>query len=206
MFGSTQRVNNNTVIEPVTMDNDVVESVSSFKYLGILLDSDLNFKSHAAYLRRKVFAKLKVLSRVRQYISINLALYLYKSLILPEFDYGDQIYDAMATCTSNQLQVLQNSCLHVCTKADKRMPIDELHKISGITRFVDRRNMHTCNFVHNGLQGQLSNEVNRMFTHTANDRAIETRASASGNLNVTKCKLKVSKGNIAIQGTRYLMT
>ena len=150
VLGSAQRVNNNTLIKPVTLNGDVVESVLTFKYLGILLDNHLSFKAHAAYLRCKMFAKLRMLGRVRQYISQNLSLYLYKSLILPEFDYGDQIYDAMATITANQLQVLQNSCLRVCTKVDKRTSIADLHAISGVPTLDIRRRVHTCNFLHKG--------------------------------------------------------
>ena len=64
VFGTVQRVNNNTIVKPVVVNGNTVEEVQEFKYLGIVLDRHLTFKSHAAYLRRKVFVKLKVLGRI----------------------------------------------------------------------------------------------------------------------------------------------
>ena len=95
VLGTSQKVNHHIDIDSVMLSGEIVETVTTFKYLGILLDNHLSFCEHVAYLRRKIYAKVKVLGHVRQYISQIRALQLYKSLILPEFDYADQIYDAM---------------------------------------------------------------------------------------------------------------
>ena len=203
IFSTAQRVNYNTIVKPVVIEGNTVEEVHEFKYLGILLDRHLTFKPHAAYLRRKVFAKLKVLGRVRQYVSQNLSLYMYKSLILPEFDYGDQIYDAMCTTTSKQLQIIQNSCLRICTRANKGTSITDLHTMSGVPTLDVRRKVHTCNFVNKGLQGQSSAGVNKMLKYRGDNSVVATRSSDNGSVQVSRCRLKLTGGNIAIRGAKY---
>ena len=123
---------------------------------------------------------------------------------MPEFDYGDQIYDAMSSTTANQLQVLQNSCLRVCTKANKRTPISELHSIAGVPKLDTRRRVHTCNLVQKGVKGHLSTGVKHMFSYVAESNKVATRANVNCKLRLPKCRLKQSEGNVAVRGARYL--
>ena len=203
VFSTSHRLKTTTDIKPVTVNGTTVEEVTQFKYLGILLDHHLSFKSHAAYLRRKIFAKLKVLGRVSQYVSQKLALYLYKSLVLPEFDYGDQIYDSMSATTAKQLQVLQNSCLRVCLKADKGTPVIDLHTEAGLPTLDVRRKVHVCNFVNKGLHDKLSKGVNNMFKYNRDNNNVGTRSSSNGSVQVPRSKLKLSDGNLAVRGGNY---
>ena len=59
MFGTTHHPKNET--PPIVYNNKTVEMVDSFKYLGLFLDQRLSFHKHIAYLRKKVFVKLKIL-------------------------------------------------------------------------------------------------------------------------------------------------
>lgn len=110
----------------------------------------------------------------------------------------------MTDSTAKQLQVLQNSCLRICTKADKKTPIAELHKIAGVPKLAARRKVHTCNFVKKGTEGLLSNGVNQMFEHVTKTNNVTTRADVNGSLKVQRCRLKISEGNIAVRGAGYV--
>ena len=74
------------------VNNVVLEQVNSYKYLGIMLDQNLNFNMHVDYMCNKTRKKLGMLKRVRKYITIDTALLLYKTLVVPLFDYGDIVY------------------------------------------------------------------------------------------------------------------
>ena len=93
---------------------ETISVVESFKYLGVILDNLVRFDKHTSYIKRKVFLKMKMLGRVRSFISESLALQLYKSLIIPCIDYGDVIYDAASKKDCQALQVIQNGCLRIC--------------------------------------------------------------------------------------------
>ena len=76
----------------VKFGDTVREQVDKFKYLGIILGSGLNFEAHVKYLKSKLYAKIKLLGRVRRLLDRNTALTIYKMLILPMLDYCDHIY------------------------------------------------------------------------------------------------------------------
>ena len=67
-----------------------------YKYLRVILDSQLRFDKHAKYIRsiRSVYPKVKTLGHIRTFVS-KTALYLYSSLIQPVFDHADFVYDPL---------------------------------------------------------------------------------------------------------------
>ena len=81
-----------------------VEKVTTFKYLGIKLDHRLSFKDHVAYIKGKTFAEIRLLGRLCRNLDLETLMLLYKTLILPVFDYGDVIYHGMLKADSESLQ------------------------------------------------------------------------------------------------------
>ena len=94
-FGTQGKLNITGGDLNISLNNDPIDAVTKFKYLGITLDRHLSFDLHIDSLCRKVIAKMKMMGRVRQYISERLAIQMYTTLILPDFDYGDTIYGGM---------------------------------------------------------------------------------------------------------------
>ena len=59
-LGTTQRLGNVDI--PVTKCEDqLIENVTKFKYLGVIVDRFLKFDEHVKYLKGKVYAKMKTL-------------------------------------------------------------------------------------------------------------------------------------------------
>ena len=86
----------------------------------------------------KVTHKLSVLTKIRKYIDVHTSLTLYKSMILPHFDYGDIIYEATSNENLNDLQILQNKCLRLCTKSPFGINLNFLHNLAKTNLLTDR--------------------------------------------------------------------
>ena len=65
----------------------------SFKYLGLTLDGTLSFSNHISTVLNSVSHKAYILSKIRKFIDIRAAIKIYKSMILPYFDYTDIVFD-----------------------------------------------------------------------------------------------------------------
>ncbi len=167
------------------------------------MDRNLKFYCHVNYLRRKIFIKLRTVGRVGQYISQSLTKTLYKSLILLDFDYGDQLYDAMSVTDANQLQTLHNSCLRICTKMSPRIPIEELHRHADIPTLKSRRCSHCCHLVFKGVHNISSKGVNCMFEPVSTRNGHDTRTSLGNARQVHNCTLGISRGNLRVREVRY---
>ena len=63
-----------------------------YKYLGVTLDNNLNFQSHVNQIHKLAAHKIFILSKIRPYITVNAAIRVYKTKILPYFDQGDLFY------------------------------------------------------------------------------------------------------------------
>ena len=69
-----------------------MEFVSQYKYLGVILDSNLAFTKHLNNVIRIVSHKINLLAKVRRYLDNRASLLIYKIMILPYFDYGDILF------------------------------------------------------------------------------------------------------------------
>ena len=146
---------------------------------------------------------MKSLARVRQFVSKKLALDLYRSLVIPHIDYCDVVYDAIGQTDSRKLQKIQNRCLRICCKADPRTPISELHEACHLPKLADRRELHVCNLVHQGLNNKSSNNVNNFFRPVSNHHNVGTRSSADNKLVVPTTRLKICEQNVKVRGAKY---
>ena len=75
------------------MNNIKLDKVSSYKYLGIQFEANLNFHKYLQDCIQRATYKIHMLAKIRSYIDFNSALTIYKTMILSIFEYGDIAYD-----------------------------------------------------------------------------------------------------------------
>ena len=101
--------------------------------------------------------KLYLLSRIRKYITIGQAIAIYKSKVVPYFDYGDIFLLNINQKTIAKLQKLQNRALRICLALDGRSNVNDMHNTCNINKLLHRREVHLLNFVY--IQAQNDNYV-----------------------------------------------
>ena len=95
------------------------------------------------------------------------SLYIYKSMILPYFDYADAIYSRANVTQLDKLQRLQNKCLKICMGRDRLFSTNRAHRETKVPFLKDRRSTHTLNFMY-----KRKSEKPQLL----NNREIRTRA------------------------------
>ena len=70
-----------------------LEMVKVYKYLGVFIDTQLNFQHHNKILTRNVNFKVTHFKRIRRFITRKAAELIYKCTILPVLEYADFIVD-----------------------------------------------------------------------------------------------------------------
>ena len=88
-----------------------LEMVKVYKYLGVFIDTQLNFQHHNKILTRNVNFKVTHFKRIRRFITRKAAELIYKCTILPVLVYADFIVDQGITYINKELQKIQNLCL-----------------------------------------------------------------------------------------------
>ncbi len=182
--------------------NDIpVESTDNFKYLGITLDRYLNFETHAENIVKKVNQRTRILWKVRNFVTEDLAKYLYTTLIQPLFRYVDYIYDGCSQTVSNKLQVAQNSALRVVKNCKRDFSTTLLHNELEIEELGQYRKKSSIKMIYKGFNGLGPDILNKLFELY---KPSYTLRSESKNLILPpKVNTTFATNNLAYRGCLY---
>ena len=87
------RKSNSDSFSPVKFNENNITECSYQKHLGIVLDSKLNFNTHADQKIKKCNKLIGLMKRLSVNLSRSALLTIYKSFIRPHLEYGDILYD-----------------------------------------------------------------------------------------------------------------
>ena len=190
-FGSRNKVKKAKDVV-ISMGNQKLKQIPSYKYLGMLLDSTLNFNQHISYVIRTVLHKLILLSKLKRYLNDNTAITIYKSMMLPYFDYADVIFDKALNKDIKKLQTLQNKCLRICLGEERRFHADRAHKVTDTPFLKDRRKAHIRNFMY----------LRKNKKELLNVREIRTRAHDAPLFNLKIPRSEAFKRSVGYSGAK----
>ena len=103
-----------------------LQVVPTYKYLSINLDQTLNFNYHLKYIANLISHKLYVFCKIRKYLNDHAALTVYKTMILPYFDYGDAIFMFSKSPILKKLDRLHLRGLKISIRKDNTISDDQL--------------------------------------------------------------------------------
>ena len=103
---SFDRSNNNGSID-VKMGGSILEEKSFFKMLGLTFSSKLDWGSYIISIAKTASKKIGALIRSMKFLSLEVALYLYKSTTRPCMEYCCHIWAGAPSCYVDLLDKLQ---------------------------------------------------------------------------------------------------
>ena len=105
LFGTASRLSTVTNFS-IYVSGSLIERVSEFKYLGVVLDESLSWTAHVKYILGNAGKRVGMLSRIRTNVTTNTAHLIYKSFILPLIDYCDTVWNCCGKVNSDNLEKL----------------------------------------------------------------------------------------------------
>lgn len=149
LFSSNRRRNIIQSNTPICIANTKIDHVTEFKYLGVMLDTGLNFESHINMIKKKITSRMFTLKRIRWTLSRKDALTLYKSTIIPFFDQGSPFYTSANKNSLKALQSLQNKALRIIYTKKKWPGTEIAHSECKLLNTDDRRTFFMLKYAHN---------------------------------------------------------
>lgn len=80
---------------------------SSIKYLGIVIDSNLSWKSQVSYIALKIKWNIGILSKLRYYVNLDILIEQYYALMYPLLIYGLISWGDTYSSTTQPLFILK---------------------------------------------------------------------------------------------------
>ena len=93
----------------INVNGEPIEKVTTYKYLGVVMDERLTFNDHVKKTIKCASHKLFLLRKVRPMLTTYAALQLFKAMILPVIEYGNILYDTASKQLLSKLQTIQNN-------------------------------------------------------------------------------------------------
>ena len=156
-----------------------MQRVSSVKYLGVMLDENLDGETHACSIIKKVSSRLSFLYRNSHFLDFQSKRTLCTALVQPILDYCScSWYSGLNASLKHKLDALQRKLVRYIFNFDVRSHIDSSHfrqlgwlKIEDRVRFF--KLVHAFR-IHKGLAPQY---VCDFFTRSSSVHSYNTRGS-----------------------------
>ena len=114
-FHSIQKKVNLAAHDPVKLNNVPLTVATSYKYLGVILDSQLTYKLHIDKLTKQLKQRLYVFQQIRPYLTLSLAHLYLNAVVLSKMSYCLPIWGLTAAETLKPIKQLYNRAHKICT-------------------------------------------------------------------------------------------
>lgn len=162
----------------VMINNYEIEKVEHAKSLGVTIDKNLNWSVHVNNIIKKVSSCIGALKRVRPFISIDTAILIYKSLILPHFDYCSTVWSGLGQELSDKLQKLQNRAARVITKTGYEARSSDLLSELGWDKLATRREKQKATLMFKTMSKLVPDNIQNLFEKRKTQHNLRNQESA----------------------------
>lgn len=122
------RRSNRDVSEDIVINGTIIERVASYKYLGLVLDSNLNFKSHVEHVARRLTSIVGTMYRVKDFVPRHILITLFFSLFHSNMSYLLEVYGTASKTILKRIETLQRRALKMIFNLPNQYPTSELYQ------------------------------------------------------------------------------
>ena len=125
---------------PLYFNENLVKSSSTQKYLGMLLDTKLDFSLHVLNVQNKVNKTIGLLRKLQDTLPRTSLITIFKSFVRPHLDYGDIIYNrANSTSFHQNVESIQYNAALAITGVVRGTSREKLYQELGFEFLQQRR-------------------------------------------------------------------
>ena len=182
--------------ENVTLkiNKKAIQEKSQIKYLGIILDTALNWKSHIDKISNTISKSIGIMYKIRPFVNKETLKILYYSLIYPHLTYAVEAWGSAIETQLNRLLILQKKVVRMIIHRDIRqedysLPASEPLFIN--LKIMKIRNIFktkVSNFIFKCLNKLCPSQFHEWFRLTATVHNHNTRSTTNKDLFISKVR------------------
>lgn len=158
---------NRGTVPPIHLNNLNIAKSSSSRYLGLILDQRLTWADHIK--KKKILLKsrhksLQFLLGKLSKLNIKTKLLLYKTLLMPIWTYGIQLWGAAKKSNTNKIQTFQSTTLRLITNVPFSVTNHTLHTDLKINTIAE-----TAKILYKRFRSRLTNYSNPLSSALDSD-------------------------------------
>ena len=116
----------------IEINKIVIEQVKYTKFLGVIIDDNLDWSNHISYINSKIAKGVGIICRAKKYFSITALIQLYNAFIYPYLIYCVEVWGNALSIHLTPLLKIQNKILRIITYTHHHVNNDQLYYNTGI--------------------------------------------------------------------------
>jgi hypothetical protein len=120
----------------IQVEDTNIKPISSARYLGVIFDHQLNWRSHTHHIETKVASRislLRLLSKLNPNSNINIMINLFKSLVRSIITYGSSVLLTADEKIWKRIQIIQNKALRAALGLPAYTSTEYIHNTTNIS-------------------------------------------------------------------------
>ena len=189
----SRNMNTTNIFENILINGEIIQSIKNYKYLGVVIDENLNWKNHVEKIANTISPYIGILRRLRYYVDYKTLLLIYYAHIESHLTYVLPVWGAAPDTYLNILKVLQNKSIKIIHRKPLMTPTAQLYS-EKILSLHQKYIYESIFYIHKIKHSLLKS--NSMLTTFHNVSNVNTR-------NANKLKPPNFKGALAQKSIYY---
>ena len=177
-----------------------IAKVNHAKFLGVLVDDKLTWKSHLTHICNKVAKNIGILNKLRHRVPLNTLSMLYNTLLMPYFNYCNIIWASTKPTRLDHLVKLQKKAIRIICGAKYRQHTLPLFFKSNQLTTADIYKMNIAIFMYRARHCKLPALFQNFFV--LNSQVHEHFTRRCGNLHIQYACTDLYKSQLQIYGPK----
>ena len=110
---SQKRLHLHDYVLNLTYNSDILKNVNNDKVLGVLIDKNLTWSIHMQSIAKKISSNLWLLSKLKEFFSLENRVQFYKTYIQPHIDYCSTVWGGTSHTNLNRIYRLQKRAIKI---------------------------------------------------------------------------------------------
>ena len=182
------------------MGSHQIEKTISYKYLGVYIDNNLNWKLQIEKLCSKLSSVCGILSKVRHYLDRDSLMLIYNSLFDSRLRYGILGWGTASEQYLSKVRVLQNRAMRFITFSDFRTSAAPLYSSLKVIPLNEQHFLQKCIFMHSLHYNSLPFVLSSYCTQP--EHGYSTRYKTAGNYVLPRSRTNRGQTSIKYGGPK----
>ena len=180
------------------INNVPIGRVYVTKFLGVQIDSQLNWKNHIEYTCKKLSKCIGILLKARKKLQKSSLISLYYSFAFPYFIYCNHVWGSTYQTNLNNVVLVQKKLIRIITCSPFRAHTEPLMMANRLMPLSNINMYMTCIFVYQCLNGCVPDIFKDFYTRNRNVHGHNTRQASD--LHVPHGRLDIRQNSMKIHG------
>jgi hypothetical protein len=198
IFGKKKKQDN--YVPKIKIEDQILEIVDQTKFLGVIVDHELNWKKHIIYTSKKIAKAIGILTKTKQILNTKILIQLYYSFLYPYLIYGNLIWGNATASALWPIYKLQKIALRLITNTPRGMSTLKLSKTLRILRLPEIYTYSATLFMFKYNHNMLPSSFDHLFHRNNTYHQHNTRGSS--NLRPPKINTTMAEKFITCTGAK----